>query len=156
MTVKDELSSVLREQIYYKNYRTGNPRKIVYNFNRTLLMRNKLGTDLLRKQCTLLIDFIMERLLSNPSTLSYHGAQLIELKYSDPLLLAVIGKKRNTYYDLIGHLKDHEFLFKVKGSSYLVNPYFINNMTKHQWASMIEDIRAYDRAKLAKSFGGSE
>lgn len=155
MSNREVTISLLREQIYYKNYKANNGKRLVYFNKKTSLMKRHLDSDLLINKCTLLISYIMDVLDTLPRTGHYSEMQLVDLKYNISAIIVATGR-RSDYYKLINHLLDHGFLYKVKGSTYIVNPYYINNMTESHWVEMVNDIRVYDSHKLMKSFGAGK
>ena len=156
MSNRECVISLLREQIYYKNYKGNNGKRLVYFNKKTSLMKRELCDALMISKCTLLIAYIMDVLDTLPRTGHYSDMQLVSISYKSEDVLDIIGRNRNTYYKLINHLLEHGFLYKVKGSTFIVNPYYINNMTESHWVQMVNDIRVYDNHKLMKSFGSGK
>ena len=152
---RDLIVSLLREQIYYKNYKGNNGKRLVYFNKKTSLMKRQLDSDVLINKCTLLIAYIMDVLDTLPRTGHYSDMQLVSISYKSEDVTDITGR-RTDHYKLINHLIEHGFLYKVKGSTFIVNPYYINNMTESHWVEMVNDIRVYDSHKLMKSFGSGK
>lgn len=123
------------EQIYYNNRKTRNRITMKIYFKSIEKQLKTLNSrPLIKNKCRLTLFYIMEKLSEIPSTVHYLEALQIRLSYNNtPELLETIGSNKNTYMEMIRVMKELGFIIKVKGSLFLVNPYYIDNFTKEHW-----------------------
>ena len=146
MNVKKELIFPLfYEQIYKKNRKNNNYQKQVVAFD-------KLETQFLSEEINVVIKskylwflYCIQRYLSeHSSNAPYYELQLVHLSYKDDLIMSGLGRKLNNFYSIRQKFIDKEILFHIKGSTYLVNPYYICNIKRLEWKQMQLEFRDYE------------
>lgn len=78
----------------------------------------------LENETTLRI-FVLIRELLKPKRKDYYLSQIIELS-------PIKGYNRNNFYNSLKRLNELNVLSKIAPKTYMINPYYINNMNKKQ------------------------
>ena len=130
--VEKELASLFQEQIYKKHTNFSN---VKYYTKGICEITDSIESKLEHK-CICFIHYINKLLLQDTTKGESILSQIITLKYNDINIQNYISTDRQVYYKILNHLLACEFLIKYKGSSYLVNPYYIRNISDKGWKQM--------------------
>lgn len=148
--------NLFQEQIYYKFVKGSSSKKQIISTTKIFDIIDLIAENGLYNKLHLLYCYIQRKLSQNSRNLHYSEVQSVHLDYKDEKLKRLMGTNKNTFYAAINHLIDHKVLFKVGSYNayyYIVNPYFIDNMTKAHWNDMVEDIRSSELNRLNEAFG---
>lgn len=147
MSQENILSSALfpfLEQIYYNNRKTRN-RNTLKVYYKSINMALADVPIAIRNKCNLTLLYIIGELDALPRTVHYSKAIQIELSYTNSTgLTDIISKDKHIYMEVIRILKEKSFIIKVKGSTFLVNPYYIDNLTKDHWNELRLNVSQYE------------
>lgn len=156
MKAKEVELVLFQEQIYYKFVKRSSSKKQVIAITKLMDIVYLMPKAASRNRCNSLLMFIQYKLSQHSRNLHYTDVQRIDLNYNDQEVIDVLSKNKSSFYECINHLINHQVLFKLGSYNayyYIVNPYFIDNMTKSHWNDMVEDIRSSELNRLNEAFG---